>query len=117
MQNPRVLVRTGTTPDGKLSKLLIPTYKVAEAQIVDGSGLEISFCKGDKQNPEVFRQEGVFTESLLQASKEYLESVNVGELSTRETSMAITKIDEALMWLKKRADDRELRGVQGTYKQ
>lgn len=29
--------------------------------------------------------------------------------------MAITKLDEALMWLNKRAEDRALRGVQGTY--
>jgi len=37
-------------------------------------------------------------------------------MASRETSMAITKLDEALMWIDKRAQDRALRGVQGTYK-
>lgn len=55
------------------------------------------------------------TESLLEAARQYLVSVNVGDLSSRETSTAITKIDEALMWLNKRASDRKRRQVQGTY--
>lgn len=29
--------------------------------------------------------------------------------------MVITKLDEALMWIAKRVEDRKLRGVQGTY--
>lgn len=93
----------------------VPTYKVDDDGIIDGSGIEIIFCKGNKQDPSVLRQEGVFTETLLQTAKQYLEFVNVGEMSTRETSTAITKIDEALMWLNKRAEDRKLREVQGTY--
>ena len=36
-------------------------------------------------------------------------------MSSRETSMAITKIDEALMWIDKRRQDRELRNVLSTY--
>lgn len=93
----------------------VPTYKIDDDGIIDGSGIEILFCKGNKQDPSVLRQEGVFTETLLQTAKQYLEFVNVGEMSTRETSTAITKIDEALMWLNKRAEDRKLREVQGTY--
>lgn len=93
----------------------IPTYKVENEGIVDGSGTQIKFCKGNKSDESVLRQEGVFTETLIQTAKEYLESVNVGEMATRETSMAITKLDEALMWINKRAEDRILRGVQGTY--
>jgi hypothetical protein len=112
MKNPKIIT---TIQPGATVKL--PTYIVTEEGIVDGDGVELKFCKGDKSNPEVFRQEGVFTETILQAAKEYLESVNKGELSTRETSTAITKIDEALMWLNKRAEDRKLREVQGTYKQ
>lgn len=111
MKNPKLIVAsiTGATYQ-------IPTYKVSNEGIEDGSGTEIVFCKGNKQDENSLRQEGVFTETLLQVSKEYLESVNVGPLATRETSMAITKIDEALMWINKRAEDRKLREVQGTYK-
>ena len=98
------------------AEYILPTYKVTENGIEDGAGKSIKFCKGDKSNPAVFRQEGFFTESVIQVAKEYLESVNKGDMATRETSMAITKLDEALMWIKKRADDRIERGVQATYK-
>lgn len=93
----------------------IPLYAVADTGIVDSGRAVIRFCKGNKENKEIFRQEGLFTESLIAVAKEYLQDVNVGELASRETSMAITKLDEALMWINKRADDRKLRGVQATY--
>ncbi len=32
----------------------------------------------------------------------------------RENSVAITKLEEAMMWLDKRTADREFRGVEGT---
>ena len=35
----------------------------------------------------------------------------------RETRIAITKLDEALMWLEKRTKDRTKRGVEGTSNQ
>lgn len=93
----------------------VPTYKVTNNGIEDGEGIQILFCKGNKEDESIFRQEGMFTETLIQTAKEYLESVNVGQMATRETSMVITKLDEALMWINKRAEDRKLRGVQTTY--
>lgn len=93
----------------------IPTFKVGPNGIEPGAGMEIKFCKGDKSNAEVFRQEGVFTETLIELGRTYLDSVNVGPMATRETSVAITKLDEALMWINKRAEDRKARGVQATY--
>ncbi len=93
----------------------VPTYKVTNEGIEDGAGIDIVFCKGNKEDQTQLRQEGVFSETLIQTVKEYLESVNVGPMSTRETSMVITKLDEALMWINKRAEDRKLRGVQATY--
>jgi hypothetical protein len=93
----------------------VPTFKVTNEGIEDGEGIEIVFCKGNKQDESTLRQEGVFTETLIQTAKEYLESVNVGDMATRETSMVVTKLDEALMWISKRAEDRKLRGVQATY--
>jgi len=93
----------------------IPTYKVTNEGLVDGDGCALDFCKGNKEDESVPRQEGVFTETLIAAAKKYLEENNVGDLATRETSMAITKLDEALLWIGKRAADRQRRGVQGTY--
>lgn len=111
MKNPKILEELvkGATYN-------IPTYKVTDQGMEDGEGLKLIFCKGNKEDASVLRQEGVFTETLVQVAKQYLEAVNVGEMSTRETSMVITKLDEALMWINKRAEDRKLREVQGTYR-
>lgn len=110
MKNPKVIE---VVQEGAIFK--IPTYRVTNDGMVDGEGTHITFCKGNREDESVFRQEGVFTETLIQAAKQYLETVNKGEMATRETSMAITKLDEALMWINKRAEDRQNRGVQGTY--
>lgn len=110
MKNPRQIE---TVIEGATYK--VPTFKVTNEGIEDGAGTEIVFCKGNKEDENVLRQEEVFTETLIQTAKQYLESVNVGNMATRETSMVITKLDEALMWIQKRAEDRKLRGVQATY--
>jgi len=111
MKNPKVLetVIEGATYN-------VPTYKVTDNGMEDGAGIQIVFCKGNKEDASVLRQEGLFTETLIQTAKQYLESVNVGPMASRETSMVITKLDEALMWINKRAEDRKLREVQGTYR-
>lgn len=93
----------------------VPMYRVSNEGLEDAGDTFIHFCKGNKADDSVFRQSGFFTETLIAAAKKYLEENNVGDLASRETSTAITKLDEALMWLNKRAEDRKLRGVQGTY--
>jgi hypothetical protein len=93
----------------------VPTYKVTDEGLIDAEPMLIDFCKGNKADSSVLRQRGFFTESLLAACKKYLEENNVGELQSRDTAVAITKIDEALLWIGKRAADRQRRGVQGTY--
>ncbi len=112
MKNPREVI---TNPDQPAAMYKLPTYLITDDGIVDGRGTSIIFCKGNKEDKNYYRQEGVFTETLLETCRQYLTEVNVGEMASRETSMAITKIDEALMWINKRAEDRKLRGVQATY--
>lgn len=113
MKNPRLISTVG--PDNHW-EYEIPTFKVSNGGIEDGEGTTIKLCRGNKDNESTPRQEGVFTETLLEVCRTYLNSVNTGELASRETALAITKIDEALMWLNKRAEDRKIRGVQGSYK-
>ena len=110
MKNPKIIetIIEGTT-------YLVPKYRITSQGVEDAGDIEIYFCKGNKDDNNVPRQEGLFTETLIQVAKQYLESVNVGEMATRETSMVITKLDEALMWINKRSEDRKLRGVQATY--
>lgn len=112
MKNPRAI---NAPQKGNHWVYEVPTFKVTDEGMQDGEGMLLKLCRGDKADPIKPRQEGLFTETLLQVCKTYLESVNVGELASRDTSMAITKIDEALMWINKRAEDRKLREVQGTY--
>ena len=111
MKNPKILE---TVIEGATYK--VPTFKVTDSGMEDGAGIEIVFCKGNREDNTVLRQDGLFTETLIQTAKQYLESVNVGAMASRETSMVITKLDEALMWIDKRSNDRKLREVQGTYK-
>jgi hypothetical protein len=110
MKNPKIIetIHKGTT-------YKVPTYKVTNEGLDDGDEIIIQFCKGNKDDETTFRQIGLFTETIIQVAKQYLEDVNIGELANREASMAITKLDEALMWINKRSEDRKLRGVQGTY--
>lgn len=112
MKNPKAISTNG--PDN-FWEYFVPTFYVDNEGIQDGEGQTIRLCRGDKSDESKPRQEGMFTETLLQVCKTYLEGVNKGDLASRDTAVAITKIDEALLWLGKRAEDRKLREVQGTY--
>jgi hypothetical protein len=109
MQNPKEIKR------GSSHTYFLPVYAITDSGIEDVDYSIIRFARGSKTDSEIERQDGFFTESLIQLCKEHLESVNVGDLSTRETSLAITKLQEALFWLDARKQDRELRKVLGTY--
>lgn len=93
----------------------VPVFEVTNDGLQQAGTQEVKFCKGNKADESVPRQTGLFTETLLATCVKYLQENNVGELASRETSIAITKIEEGLLWLGKRAADRQARGVQGTY--
>ena len=57
---------------------------------------------------------GVANEDLLVMVLTRLESFQNSEYRCRENAVAITKIEEALLWLRKRTMGRENRGVEGT---
>jgi len=56
---------------------------------------------------------GCQIDEMIQVAKTMLEGLNK-DLPCRENSVAITKLDEALMWLKKRKANRLARRVEGT---
>jgi hypothetical protein len=56
--------------------------------------------------------DGTTNEELTRVLIDRLTFLN-GKFPCRETSVAITKFDEALMWLEKRTRDRLARGVEG----
>lgn len=95
----------------------LPTFVITNEGPVDGNGLDLFFCKGNKADETALRQEGVFTETLIATAKHYLETVNVGPLATEDTTQVIQKLGECLELIDKRARDRQNRGVQATYKE
>lgn len=58
---------------------------------------------------------GVCNEDLINMVIDRLEHFQKSEFACRENAMAITKLEEALLWLRKRTMGREQRGVEGTH--
>lgn len=58
---------------------------------------------------------GVCNEDLIAMVITRLEHFQRSEYSCRENALAITKLEEAMLWLRKRTMGREQRGVEGTY--
>jgi hypothetical protein len=56
---------------------------------------------------------GITDQALIAVVLDRLRSFNDGQFRCRENSIAITKLEEALMWLEKRGNDRARRGVEG----
>ena len=71
----------------------------------------ISFQNGPIKENDV---NGVTNESLMAIVIDRLRGFQSGEFACRENAVALTKLEESLMWLKKRTQDRIVRGVEGT---
>lgn len=72
---------------------------------------EIRFQKGPIKENGV---NGCHNEDLIAIVLDRLQCLNQGDFKCRENSIAITKLEEAMMWLNKRTADRKARGVEGT---
>jgi hypothetical protein len=57
---------------------------------------------------------GISGEALLAIVEDRLLGFQSGPYACRENAIALTKIQEAMMWLQKRTRDRVARGVEGT---
>jgi hypothetical protein len=57
---------------------------------------------------------GISNEALMAIVIHRLRCFQGGAFSCRENAIAITKLEEALLWLNKRTRDRIARGVEGT---
>ena len=58
---------------------------------------------------------GCQVDTVIETAKLIIEGLNK-KFPCRENAVAITKLDEALMWLERRKKDREKRGVEGSNK-
>lgn len=80
-----------------------------------GVGLDITWQDGplgrgaDRKEPN-----GAFVESALSAAIGRLQFFQ-SHFPSRENAVALTHMETALLWLNKRTQDREARGVEGTH--
>lgn len=72
---------------------------------------KVNFQKGPIKENGV---NGCHNEDLIAIVIDRLQCLNQGDFACRENSIAITKLEEAMMWLNKRTADRKARGVEGT---
>lgn len=96
-------------------------YKWFEAEIRPGNFVyvrhDVNSLSFTIQNGPIKEKgvNGCQVDTIIEAAKVILEGLNK-QFPCRENSSAITKLDEALMWLDKRKKDREKRNVEGLSK-
>ena len=73
---------------------------------------EIQFQNGARRLPDSVH--GVLDTDLLEIVRDRLKGFQSGEYACRENACALTHIEEALMWLNRRVEDRIERNVLGT---
>ena len=73
---------------------------------------EIQFQNGARRLPDSVH--GVLDTDLLEIVRDRLKGFQSGEYACRENACALTHIEEALMWLNRRVEDRIERCVIGT---
>jgi len=74
--------------------------------------LHVEFQRGPRSDPK--SRTGVLDGDLLEIVRHRLQAFQRGEFATRENEMALQHVEEALLWMAKRADDRAERQVLGT---
>lgn len=99
-----------TGPGGAYHEYLISSNIPADVLTVIST---IRFQKGPRNDANAIQ--GVLDTDLLEIVRHRMQHFQQGEFATRENACALTHIEEALMWLNKRAEDRAERNVLGTY--
>lgn len=78
------------------------------------SGETVTGIKFQNGPIKEFGINGISNEALLAIVEDRLLGFQSGPFACRDNAVALTKIQEALMWLQKRTLDRLRRGVEGT---
>lgn len=75
--------------------------------------VRITFQNGARKDENATH--GVLDTDLLEIVRDRIKGFQSGEFATRENAIALTHIEEALLWMNKRVEDRAARNVLGTY--
>lgn len=87
---------------------------VIQSDIGDGIVVDNTLYFQQGPRKDVNSIHGCLEGDLLEIVRHRLQGHQRTEYATRENAIALTHIEEALMWLAKRSDDRAERGVLGT---
>jgi hypothetical protein len=74
--------------------------------------LEVSFQNGPLNEAGI---NGTTNEHLLAILIDRMRAFQSGPFTCRENALALTKLEEAVMWLNQRTANREAHGVEGTH--
>jgi hypothetical protein len=83
---------------------------------VRGTGLSIDWQNGPLgRGEDRIEPNGAFVETVIAAAIQRIEYYQTLQFKCRENALAITKLEEALHWLKARTNRREAQGTEGTH--
>lgn len=88
------------------------TYLITRADDTEAYVQSIMFQHGPRNDPN--SEHGVLDCDLLEIVRDRLKAFQAGPMATRENACALTHIEEALMWMNRRVEDRIERDVLGT---
>ena len=84
----------------------------------EGIGVKIEWQNGPLGRGEERKEpNGAFVETIIDIARQRIQYYQNSKFVCRENAIAITKLEEALLWLNKRTTDRETRDVEGTHKE
>ena len=104
-------------------KVLIPghRYELANFENKEASGQILQFIQKEpsaatstEPGTLITISDGTTNEELLEVLINRMQHLQE-KFPCRENAIAITKLDEALLWLEKRTRDRQKRGVEGKH--
>jgi hypothetical protein len=73
---------------------------------------DLQFQNGARKLPDSLH--GILDTDLLEIVRHRIQAFQNGDFATRENAIALTHIEEALLWMNKRVEDRIERNVLGT---
>ena len=87
-------------------------YEVVLAENHNQVVCEVRFQNGPIKEAGV---NGVMNEDLIAIVIDRMRGFQSGDYACRDNDLALTKLEEALMWLRHRTELREARGAEGTH--
>lgn len=90
-------------------------YRITSDKPQDGGTPDSAMCLIHFQDGPVQENgvNGISNEALLAIVEDRLQGFQSGPFACRENDIALTKIQEAMMWMSRRTRDRVDRGVEG----